>query len=129
MTYYRRHTRHGSDTGKARHYLLMGPWDHPGTRTPAPEVGSVKFAKAALLDLNGLHKAWYDWFSRRLEKGSRLRLVFYSPNSRHWEKNCNSGGEGSAESRKDARTTHVTLYQDGDHPSYLEIPGVPAPGH
>jgi putative CocE/NonD family hydrolase len=320
MTYYRRHMQYGSEKGKARHYLLMGPWDHAGTRTPKAEVGGLKFGKASLLDLNRLHREWYDWtmkggkkpaflekrvayyvtgaeewrfadsleaipvrpaklylttpdgtghdafrsgvlsrtkpgkgspakyvydpldlrempgpseleeedtktqltdqrlalelagnglvyhsapmteatdvagylkvvawvaldvpdtdfavnvfeikrdgtsvaltedrmraryreslrkeqlakpgevnryefqsfnwFARRLEKGSRLRLVFYSPNSRYWEKNYNSGGEVADESRKDARTAHVTLYQDADHPSYLEVPFVTPP--
>ena len=69
----------------------------------------------------------FNWFSRRLAKGSRLRVVFYSPNSRYWEKNYNGGGEVADESRKDARTAHVTLYQDADHASYLEVPTVPAP--
>lgn len=321
MTYYRRHMQYGSAQARARHYLLMGPWDHAGTRTPAAEVGGLKFGKASLLDLNQLHKEWYgwtikggkkpaflekrvayyvtgaeewrfaesleaiparprqfylttpgdsghdvfragllsrtkpgqgeparyaydpldlremtgpselggadsktyltdqrlalelagnglvyhsepfaeatdvagylklvawialdvpdtdfavdvfevkkdgtsvalaedrvraryreslrqerlvtpgqvnryefqsfNWFARRLEKGSRLRLVFYSPNSRYWEKNYNSGGEVADESRKDARTAHVTLYQDADHASYLEVPIIPASG-
>jgi putative CocE/NonD family hydrolase len=319
MAYYRRHMRHGSAEGKARHFLLMGPWDHPGTRTPAAAVGGLTFGKASLLDLNKLHREWYDWtmkggkkptflrkrvayyvtgaekwkyadslaaipsrpqklylscpdgtghdvfragvlsrtrpvkaapagyvydpldlrevpppgemegkevkdlltdqrhalqlsgnglvyhseplpeateitgyvklvawialdvpdtdflaslyeikadgtsvaladalmraryreslrrerlvkpgeinryefpfsnfFSRRLGKGSRLRLVFCSPNSRYWEKNYNSGREVAAESRADARTAHVTLYQDEQHPSYLEVPVVGA---
>jgi len=319
MAYYRRHMQHGTAKAKAQHFLLMGPWDHAGTRTPAPELGGLKFGKASLLDLNRLHKEWYDWtmkggkkpaflekrvayyvagaeewkfadsleavrskpqklylttpdgsghgvfragvvsrtkprqaaparyhydpldlreitdwfdleltddkphpldqglalelsgnglvyhseplpeatvltgylkfvawialdvpdtdfvvsvyeikkdgtsialagdrmraryreslrkehlvkpgeinryefqsfnwFSRRLEKGSRLRLVFYSPNSRYWEKNYNSGGEVAAESRKDARSARVTLYQDAEHSSYLEIPTVQA---
>jgi predicted acyl esterase len=68
----------------------------------------------------------FNWFARRLEKGSRLRLVFYCPNSRYWEKNYNSGGEVADESRKDARTAHVTLYQDAEHASYLEVPFVPS---
>jgi putative CocE/NonD family hydrolase len=319
MAYYRRHMQHGSAKGKEQHYLLMGPWDHPGTRTPKEEVGGLTFGKASLLDLNKLHKEWYDWtmkggkkpeflkkrvayyvtgaeewryadgleaipvrreklylttpnggghdafragvlsrtwpgktkpakyvydpldlremtgpselqetdtkapltdqrlaleltgnglvyhsdplpaaaevagylkmvawvaldvpdtdfavnvfevkrdgtsvalgedrmraryrdssskgqlakpgevnryefqsfnwFARRLEKGSRLRLVFYCPNSRYWEKNYNSGGEVADETRKDARAAHVTLYQDADHPSYLEVPFVTA---
>ena len=69
----------------------------------------------------------FAFFSRRLEKGSRLRLVLSSPNSIYLEKNFNSGGEVAAESRKDARTAHVALYQDADHPSHLEIPVVRAP--
>jgi putative CocE/NonD family hydrolase len=307
MAYYHRHMRHGSAEGKAKHYLIMGPWDHAGTRTPTEEVGGVRFGKDSLLDLNGLHREWYDWvmkdgkkpaflkdrvayyvagaekwqyaagldaipvkprkvylrsageasdvfrsgtlttrqpdqekpdrytydpldvrpgeleredvknyvtdqrgvlnlfgnglvyhgepfaepteitgylkfvawvaldvpdtdfqvtvyevkpdgssialtedrmraryresptravlvkpgevnryefrsftwFSRQLAKGSRLRLVFRSPNSIHWEKNYNSGGPVERESKKDARTAHVTLHQDAEHASYL----------
>jgi putative CocE/NonD family hydrolase len=317
MTFYRRHMQHGSKEGRDRHYLLIGPWDHAGTRTPKEEFGGLKFGKASLVDLNKLHKEWYDWtmkggskpkflekrvsyyvpgaeawkyaesleaisakpeilyltspdgsanevfhsgtlsrakpgkaapakyvydpldvrpaelereevknevtdqrlalnlhdnglvyhsepftdaveitgyvklvawiaidvpdtdfaaslyeiksdgtsivlsddikraryreslreehlvkagaieryefasfhyFSRRLEKGSRLRLVFTSPNSIYVEKNYNSGGEVAAESRKDAQTAHVSLYQDADHASFLEIPMVTASG-
>jgi putative CocE/NonD family hydrolase len=313
MTFYRRHMQHGSDKGRERHYLLVGPWDHAGTRTPKEEVGGLKFGKASLVDLNKLHKEWYDWtmkdgpkpkflekrvayyvpgeekwkyadkldaipakperlyltspdgsandvfrsgtlsrtkpdkgpparyvydpldvrpaelereeiknevtdqrralnlfgnglvyhsepfaeaveitsylkfvawialdvpdtdfavsvseikpngtsialtddikraryreslrqerlvkpgeieryefasfrfFSRRLEKGSRLRLVFASPNTIYLEKNYNSGGEVATETAKDARTAHVTLYQDAEHVSYLELPVV-----
>jgi uncharacterized protein len=318
LTFYRRHVQHGSVRGRERHYLLIGPWDHAGTRTPTEEVGGLKFGKASLLDLNKLHREWYDWtmkagpkpkflekrvayyvpgaevwkyadrleavpskpevlyltspdgsandvfrsgtlsrtkpgqlpparyvydpldvrpaelereaiknevtdqrhalnlfgngliyhseplaealeitgylkliawialdvpdtdfavsvseikpdgasialtedikraryreslrkqhlvkpgsieryefasfrfFSRRLDKGSRLRLVFSSPNSIYLEKNYNSGGEVADESRKDARTAHVTLYQDAEHPSYLEVPTVEAQDH
>jgi putative CocE/NonD family hydrolase len=317
MTYYRRHMEYGSVKGCDRHYLLIGPWDHAGTRTPAEEIGGLRFGKVSLVDLNDLHREWYEWtmrdgpkpkflqkrvgyfvagaeewkfadrleaiptqptrlyltspegapvdafrsgtlsrvkpdqgrparynydplevrpaelerepskngltdqrsalnlfgnglvyhsepfadateitgylkliawialdvpdtdftvsvfeikpdgtsialtddikraryrqslrneqlvtpgsieryefasfrfFSRRLEKGSRLRLVFWSPNSIYLEKNYNSGGEVADESRKDARTAHVTLYQDAEHPSYLEIPVVGASG-
>jgi N-acyl-D-amino-acid deacylase len=71
----------------------------------------------------------FNFFSRRLEKGSRLRLVFSSPNSIYLEKNYNSGGEVAAESRAVARTAHVTLYQDAEHASYLEVPiGHGSPG-
>jgi putative CocE/NonD family hydrolase len=315
LAYYRRHMRYGSEKGRARHYLLIGPWDHAGTRTPKEEVGGLKFGKASLLDLNQLHREWYDWtmkdgpkpkflkkrvtyyvpgeekwkyadsleaipskperwyltapdglvndvfhsgtlnrtqpkqaspmryvydpldvrpaelereeikneitdqrhalnlfgnglvyhskpfdhpveitgdvrlsawialdvpdtdfavslseikpdgtsialtddikraryreslrqehlvkpgeieryefasfhfFSRRLEKGSRLRLVFASPNTIYLEKNYNSGGNVARETAKDARTAHVTLYQDAEHPSFVEIPVVQA---
>jgi hypothetical protein len=35
-----------------------------------------------------------------------------------------SGGVVSAETAKDARTAHVTLYHDAERPSALEIPVV-----
>jgi putative CocE/NonD family hydrolase len=65
---------------------------------------------------------WF--FSREIAKGSRLRLVFWSPNSIYFEKNYNSGGVVAEESAKDAKTAHITLFHDSDHPSYLEIPMV-----
>jgi len=315
LAYYQRHMKHGSPSGRAQHFLLIGPWDHAGTRTPTNEVGGLVFDKASMLDLNELHKEWYDWtmkggkkpaflekhvayyatgveqwkfadglesipvkpmrlylsapdgygrdvfhsgkldqekpgrlspakyvydpldlrgaelekeqvpnyltdqrdvmnlfgsglvfhskpleseteitgflkfvawitldvpdtdfgvavyeikpdgssillaqdfmraryrvsvrkeqlvkpgepngyefssfrfISRRLAKGSRLRLVFGTPNSIHLEKNYNSGGEVAAESRAQAKVAHVELHQDQDHPSWLEIPVVQA---
>jgi putative CocE/NonD family hydrolase len=312
MEHYRRHMRHGSIEAKAKHYLIVGPWDHAGTRTPRAEVGGLTFGDVSLLDLNDLHRQWYDWtmkegerpeflkkrvawfvvganewkyadsleaiatehrklylasasgrandvfqsgtlsaeapgtdvapdryvydpldtrpgelelgadddsltdqraalhlfgsglvyhsepfgeeteisgymtftawiaidvpdtdfqvtvyeiladgssvhltsdlmraryreslresklvtpgainryefegfyfFSRQIAKGSRLRLLFRSPNSIHLQKNYNSGGVVAGESGADAKTAHVTLYHDADHPSYLEIP-------
>jgi putative CocE/NonD family hydrolase len=64
------------------------------------------------------------WFSRRVAKGSRLRLVFKSSNSIDWQKNYNSGGVVAEESGDDARAAHVKLYHDSEHPSYLELPVV-----
>jgi uncharacterized protein len=64
------------------------------------------------------------WFSRRLQKGSRIRLVLECPNSIQLEKNYNGGGDVAAESAKDAKTAHVTVLHDGEHPSDLELPVV-----
>ncbi len=315
LEYYKRHMRYGSEQAKARHYLILGPWDHAGTRTPKKEVGGLVFGEASMLDMHQLHKEWYDWtlksgpppkflkkrvayyvvgpgaeewkyadsldtianhqltlyldsagggandvfrsgtmserkpgasppdrytydpldvrpaelereevknyitdqrdalnlygnglvyhsepfseatevsgtlqfvawmaidapdtdfevnvsevladgssvalasdrmraryreslrqeklvkageilryefdgfyfFSRRISKGSRLRLVLKSPNSIYQQKNYNSGGVVNEESGKDARTAHVTLYHDAEHPSYLKVPVV-----
>jgi hypothetical protein len=32
MTYYQRHMKDGSPDAIAKHYLIIGPWDHAGTR-------------------------------------------------------------------------------------------------
>jgi uncharacterized protein len=66
----------------------------------------------------------FTWFSRRVSKGSRLRLVFGCINSSSSEKNFNTAGEVKNETGKDARVAHVTIYHDPDHPSVLEIPVV-----
>jgi putative CocE/NonD family hydrolase len=61
LAYYEQHARHGPAKAFARHYLVMGPWDHAGTRTPAPAVGGLQFGPASVVDMNLLHKQWYDW--------------------------------------------------------------------
>jgi len=66
----------------------------------------------------------FAWFSRRVAKGSRLRLVLQSPNSIQLEKNYGSGKPVATESGADARVAHVTVYHDSEHPSALEIPVV-----
>jgi predicted acyl esterase len=66
----------------------------------------------------------FTWFSRRVSKGSRLRLVLNCINSSSSEKNYNSGGDVENESGKDARVAHVSVYHDAEHPSVLEIPVV-----
>ncbi|MGC2403754.1 MAG: CocE/NonD family hydrolase, partial [Acidobacteriaceae bacterium] len=49
MTYYRSHMKYGTETSKAQHYLIIGPWDHAGTRTPKKDVGGLTFGDASLL--------------------------------------------------------------------------------
>jgi uncharacterized protein len=64
----------------------------------------------------------FTWFSRRIAKGSRIRIVLDSPNSRNVEKNYNSGGVIADETAKDARTAHISVYHDAEHASFLELP-------
>jgi putative CocE/NonD family hydrolase len=61
LSYYRNHMANAPPDVRAKHFLLIGPWDHPGTRTPTDEVGGVKFGPGAIVDLNDLHRQWYDW--------------------------------------------------------------------
>ncbi len=87
MTYYERHMQYGSAPGKARHYLLVGPWDHAGTRTPAREVGGLTFGKASMVDLNALHKQWYDWTMQGglRPKFLKRRVAYYVAGAEHWQ--------------------------------------------
>jgi putative CocE/NonD family hydrolase len=87
MTFYDRHMRHGSVAGRDRHYLLMGPWDHAGTRTPTEVVGGLHFGKASMLDLNGLHKEWYDWTMKGGPRPKVLekRVAYYVAGAEAWK--------------------------------------------
>src|ERR1700760_1036374 len=89
MAYYREHMKYGNAKSKSRHYLIIGPWDHAGTRTPRKEVGGLTFGDASMLDMNDLHRQWYDW---TLKNGSRpeflkSRVAYYvvGPGAEKWK--------------------------------------------
>jgi predicted acyl esterase len=87
MHYYRTHMQSGSPEGRAQHYLIIGPWDHPGTRTPNKEFGGLKFGEACMLDLNKLHTEWYDWTLKGGPKPEFLknRVAYYLMGAEEWK--------------------------------------------
>lgn len=125
MEYYRRHMRLGSAAARDRHFLVMGPWDHPGTRTPKKEVGGLTFGDASLLDMNALHKAWYDWTLKGGPRPGflRKRVACYLAGAEEWR---------YADALEDLTASRRPLYldsRDGEandvlHPGRL---GNPAP--
>src|SRR5438034_446461 len=87
FTFYKRHMQYGTAEAKANHYLIIGPWDHAGTRTPKAEVGGLKFGQASLLDLNKLHTEWYDWAMKGGAKPEFLkkRVAYYLVGAEEWK--------------------------------------------
>jgi uncharacterized protein len=73
LTYYRDHLAKASPQARAKHFLIIGPWDHAGTRTPTDEVAGVKFGRGAIVDLNDLHRQWYDWTMKTEPKPAFLK--------------------------------------------------------
>jgi uncharacterized protein len=86
MEYYRKHMD-SSSSSKSDHFLLIGPWDHAGTRDPKIEFGGVKFSEAAILDMNQLHKQWYDWWMKAGKKPVFLkkRVAYYVMGEEKWK--------------------------------------------
>jgi putative CocE/NonD family hydrolase len=109
LEYYRRHMRYGSEHARQRHYLIIGPWDHAGTRTPRAEVAGVKFGPASLLDMNKLHRDWYDWTLKGGAKPEFLknRVAYYvpGPGAEKWK---------YADSLDTISNARRTLYLDSD---------------
>jgi putative CocE/NonD family hydrolase len=73
LTFYRDHIANASPEARAKHFLIIGPWDHAGTRTPTDEVGGIKFGSGAIVDLNDLHRQWYDWTMKNGAKPEFLK--------------------------------------------------------
>jgi putative CocE/NonD family hydrolase len=90
LTYYRDHLRYASPAARDRHYLIIGPWDHAGTRTPNAKVGGLTFGEASVLDLNDLHRQWYDWTMKGgpqptfLEK--KVSYYVVGPGAEQWKR-------------------------------------------
>jgi uncharacterized protein len=61
LRYYRNHLAHASAAAAARHYLVIGPWDHGGTQRPATQIEGLTIPEAAVLDMRKLHADWYDF--------------------------------------------------------------------
>jgi len=86
MEYYRQHMRSNS-MSKTDHYLVIGPWDHAGTREPKMEFGGLKFAPQSIVDMNALHAGWYDWIMKGKEKPAFLqkRVAYYVMGEERWK--------------------------------------------
>lgn len=85
LMHYREHLR-SNPTARARHYLVIGPWDHAGTRTPKPEFGGIKTGRASLLDLPRLHLEWYAWTMQGGPKPQFLHkaVAYYVMGAEKW---------------------------------------------
>ncbi|MBV8402809.1 MAG: CocE/NonD family hydrolase, partial [Gammaproteobacteria bacterium] len=73
LEHYRRYMQQAAAEGRARHYLIIGPWDHSGTRTPNAQFGGLTLGPASLLDLQKLHLEWYAWTMQGGSKPEFLR--------------------------------------------------------
>lgn len=72
LEFYRRHRANASASVFSRHFLVIGPWDHAGTRTPKAAFGGLKFGPASLVDLPKLH---LDWYAYAMSDGPRPTLL------------------------------------------------------
>lgn len=87
LEFQRLHFAGASDRARLRHYTLVGPWDHAGTREPTRVLGGIDFGAAAMLDVLRLHVAWYDWVMKGGPRPEELRdrFVYYLPGADRWE--------------------------------------------
>ncbi len=64
LTHYRTFLQNASAAERNNIWLVIGPWDHGGTRVPTREVNGVQFGPASMVNIHQLHKEWYDWTLR-----------------------------------------------------------------
>jgi uncharacterized protein len=61
IAHYREHIKNASPAARARHYLVIGPWDHAGTALPKAEFGGIRIGAAGVIDVPDLQRQWYAW--------------------------------------------------------------------
>ncbi len=86
LRYYREHLQHASAAARGKHYLLLGPWDHAGTRYPKQELGGFEFPEHAVLDLDQLHVDWYDSLLRGKSRPPAIKdqVTYYVMGADEW---------------------------------------------
>lgn len=87
LTFYENFMKYASIEAKSKHFLIIGPYDHPGTRTPKEEFGGMKFGKESLLDMNKLHKEWYEYTMKNGKKPDFLKdkVAYYVMGDEKWK--------------------------------------------
>jgi putative CocE/NonD family hydrolase len=86
LTHYREHVKNAPEGVCERHYLVIGPWDHAGTRIPRREFDGVKVGPESLVDLGKLHLEWYAWTMQGGPKPEflRKRVAYYVMGADRW---------------------------------------------
>ncbi len=129
LSYYREIMKYGNAETKAKHYLIIGPWDHPGTRTPRKEIGGLVFGDASVLDMNDLHRQWYDWTLKSGSKPDFLkkRVAYYvmGPGAENW-KYADDLDSIATEHRKLYLTSHDSIANDVFHSGQLSSQSSPS---
>lgn len=87
LEHYRRHMRYGSPAAKAKHVLMIGPWDHGGTRTPQTSFGGLSFDSASVFSMGDLEADWYDWVIKGGPRPATLpkRVAYYVTGAEQWK--------------------------------------------
>ena len=87
LSYYGEHMKYASEAARAQHYLIVGPWDHIGTRRPQKELAGLKFGDASLVDIKQLHVDWYDWVLKDGKRPAFLqkRVAYYVTGEEAWK--------------------------------------------
>ena len=87
LAYYKEFMQYASPSAKENHYLIIGPWDHAGTRTPQKSIGGLTFGDSSMLDMNDLHRQWYNYALKDSARPAFLKnkVAYYISNRDKWK--------------------------------------------
>ena len=105
LSFYKDVVENNGGKQPADYFLVVGPWDHGGTRDPKPDVGDEHFGPASVLDVLRLHTEWYRW-----AMAGGPKPAFFEKNVAYYVTGQGAECWKFADSLKDATTHSQTLY-------------------
>ena len=87
LMHYRNFLKHATPEARKGIFMVMGPWDHGGTRVPTRNVNGIEFGDNSMVDIAQLHKEWYDWTMKDGPRPSFLKkpVAYYVAGSDVWK--------------------------------------------
>ena len=87
IEHYRNHMKYASAAAKAKHYLMIGPWDHAGTRAPQKTFGGLTFGDASIVAMEELEADWFNWTMGNGPQPKLLpkRVAYYVSGAEEWK--------------------------------------------
>ncbi len=78
--------QHEAEGDPSRHFAVIGPWDHGGTRSGQPVAEAPKAAPAGAMDLTALTLGFFDWVLKGAARPDFLsrRLRWFETGSGEW---------------------------------------------
>jgi putative CocE/NonD family hydrolase len=87
LSYYKEFMQYANTNAKNNFHLIIGPWDHSGTVNPSPELGGLVFGNSSLIDMNELHRQWYNYILKDSIKPDFLKnnVAYFVTNRDTWK--------------------------------------------
>lgn len=86
LYYYDNFMKYGKPDVTEQCHIIIGPWNHGGTRHPSNRMGNLEFADNAVIDMNNIHLQWFDHTLKDAEKPEFLenKAAVYEMGSDKW---------------------------------------------
>jgi uncharacterized protein len=86
LEHYKRHVASAAAEARARHFLIIGPWNHSAAQLPRAEFGGMRFGPESVIDIRKLHLEWYAWIARGAPRPKFLRrnVAYYVMGAEKW---------------------------------------------
>lgn len=87
INYYKKHMELGNERAKNNHFLLLGPWNHFQTRSPADTTDGLFVGQESVIDMKALYYEWFVWTLGHGEKPELLkdRVAYYTIGKNKWQ--------------------------------------------